>query len=535
MILEQAHLYEALLRWNYFPNQKKGLSELPPILQTRQFTPDIAEIITKERHRHNGYGIAEYKSTRFNNIPRTLGLVHPYAHAKLSKLLIDHWDEYYNIYLNYNSAVRPEMHADGRAFIMNYEDYEKKVSKSLENSFGKNFRAHTDISNCFNSIYTHSVEWALRGFEETKLNRNKGKKEQVRHWAQDLDNLLSQSKRKETHGIPIGPGTSSIVVEIILSKVDKKLSEKGYEFIRYIDDYTCLCETHSKAQEFIRDLGSELSTYKLSLNLAKTAIVEQPEPLQPAWVTELISSKPSIFIDNQFNTRKISLSEAIHYLDHAIRINKNTPDGSVIKFAISSVINHIDEDDKLTFANYVTNLSWHYPILLPFLNEMGIGELHFKISQIPEKLIKIASNSAHHKRSDGMAWPIYYLIKYNLPIPLDIAGEIIKSNDCVSICLLLKDPDTLHLAIDYANTLIDYPDYYKDEYWILLYQLYFANKIENPYINDETFKILKDHNVNFMPDENTKSSAEDYTEMKNMGFIENPSYEDYLLNGARIQ
>lgn len=528
MSFEKEHLYDALLRWNYFPNQKKGHSELPPIFQTRQFTRDIAEIVANEVHRNslNGYGLVEYKSTRFNNIPRTLGLVHPYAHAKLVKHLIDNWSEYNYIYFNDKSAVRPDTYADGRAFIMSYEEYDKKVSKSLKSSFGKNFRAHTDIANCFNSVYTHSVEWAIRGFEEVKQERED--KKNVYHWAKKLDALISQTKRKETHGIPIGPGTSSIIIEIILARIDNILTHKGYEFTRYVDDYTCLCETHSEAQEFISDLGSELGKYRLSLSLAKTVIVEQPEPLQPAWISNLTGAKPLTIIDNEANNRKLFLSETIHFLDHAVRLNKETPDGSVIKFAISSIVRHVNNDDKMTIANYITNLAWHYPILLPFIDDMNIDADLFSVSDLPEKLVKIAEYNAEHSKSDGIAWPLYYLIKNNIDISEQLAEKIIESKDCISICLLSKDPTNLHLTMKFANSLESYNDYIKDEYWLLLYQLFLNGNIENPYKKDKTFDILKAHNVNFMPNPTDQSFGEMFEIYKIFSPDDDLTYSAYL-------
>lgn len=534
MIQNQAHLYEALLRWNYFPNQKKGHSELPPLFQTRQFTPDIAELVAAEKHRKslNGYGLVEYRSTRFNNIPRTLGLVHPYAHAKLVMHLINNWQEYNYIYFNDKSAVKPQAYADGRAFVMSYEEYEDKVSKSLKNSFGKNFRAHTDISNCFNSVYTHSIEWAVRGLEEVKKEREE-KREQP-HWSKELDTLLRQIKRKETNGIPIGPGTSSIIIELILARVDKVLSDKNYEFSRYVDDYTCLCETHSEAQSFINDLGNELSKYRLTLGLAKTIIVEQPEPLQPSWVSSLTAAKPATAIDQEANHRKLFLSEIIHYLDYAVRLNKETPDGSVLKFAVSSIIRHINNDDKMTIANYITNLAWHYPVLLPFIDDLIIDPDEFSVSDLPDKLIKIAEFNSEHRRSDGIAWPLYYLIKNGIDIPSNLAHKTIESKDCISICLLSHNQATTHHAIEFANNLASYNDYIKDEQWLLLYQLYFNNKIENPYPNDNTFNILKTHDVNFMPDIHYDNQAENYLNLKNLGFIQNPSYEHYLTHGATV-
>lgn len=530
MSFEKEHLYEALLRWNYFPNQKKGLSELPPTFTTRQLTPDIANILAdKVSSRKGGYGLVEYKSTRFNNVPRILGIVHPTAHTHLSKVLYENWEEYYDIYINNNSIVRPEAHTDGRAFIMNYENYEKKASRSLRATFGKKFRAHTDISNCFNSIYTHSVEWSLRGLEETKRNRSLKPKDRVKHWSEDLDTKARSTKRNETQGIPIGPGTSSVIVEIILAKIDKKLAKK-YVFDRYVDDYTCLCDSHEQAQEFIRDLSLELNNFKLSLNLNKTSIIELPEPLQPAWVSDLVKSRPSFFIDDDYGTRKITLSEAIHFLDYAVRKNKQTPDGSVIKFAISSIIKHIHKDDVITIADYILNLSWHYPLLLPFLDEININEEDLVHFNPKDKLNKIINHNAHYKRSDGIAWPLYYLKKYKLDIESHVSEQIIKSRDCVSICMLTEHNDSLPLVLDFARQIINLSEFQKDEYWLLLYQLFLKDAIENPYKNDSTFPVLKEHSVNFMPRTTEQTLAEMFTVLKIFNTGENLTYLEHFNN-----
>ena len=44
-------------------------------------------------------------------------------------------------------------------------------------------------------------------------------------------------------------------------------SIKDYGDERYIDDYICFCETYEQEQLFIQQLGKELSTYKLNINL----------------------------------------------------------------------------------------------------------------------------------------------------------------------------------------------------------------------------------------------------------------------------
>ena len=65
---------------------------------------------------------------------------------------------------------------------------------------------------------------------------------------------------------------------------------------------------------------------------------------------------------------------------------------------------------------------------------------------------------------------------------------------------------TAHI-VDFAYNLMCATDYEKDQYWLLLYQLYFDGKIPNPY-DDKCFEVLKKEKVNFMPSKEEKDSTQ---------------------------
>ena len=52
--------------------------------------------------------------------------------------------------------------------------------------------------------------------------------------------LYGRTNSNETSEIPIGPFTSSIISEFLLAKIDVDLSELGFKFKRYVDDYEIL-------------------------------------------------------------------------------------------------------------------------------------------------------------------------------------------------------------------------------------------------------------------------------------------------------
>lgn len=409
--------------------------------------------------------------------------------------------------------------------IMNYEDHHSKALDDAEQSFGMSFRAHTDVANCFGSIYTHSIEWALQGFEVAKSNLSV--KGMPAHWSTDVDKALRWAKRNETTGLPVGPGSSSIAVELILAAVDSKLRE-SFKFVRYVDDYTALCRTYEEAQDFIRTLGKELSQYRLTLNLAKTKIAPLPQPLQESWVSELTNAlSPALREDGE--RAFMTSSEAFQFLDHAVRLNNSTPDGSVIKFAVASIAARVKDQAAAGVLKYVVNLAWHYPILLPYLEQIDARTDDYDRNELAAKLNEIIETNVLHRRSDGMCWALYYLDRLKaMPTNACING-VLDTRDCVAITMLGNFAIALDGVVAYAKQVADAADYVKDQHWLLLYHLYRMGMIANPYSDDVTFEILKEHDVDFFCPEGVESRAEEYCQMVSNPFVEEHQIPSFVL------
>ncbi|MEN2396972.1 antiviral reverse transcriptase Drt4 [Pseudomonas halotolerans] len=505
----ERHFSEALTRWNYFPNQKDSASEMPPCFTTRRFTPEIAEELLKlpiqEARKQHWFDLVEYRVTRYNNISRTLALLHPLAYARLHAKIMANYKEITELTFSNQGAIKIEEHIDGRMIIMNYESHDARTSAALEDTFGKRFRAHTDISNCFGSIYTHSLEWAIQGYEQAKNNLFTKPK----HWSSLLDAAFRNTKRNETSGLPIGPATSNIAVEIILCRIDKVLEGHNFIFTRYIDDYTAYCESHDEAQNFIRLLGQELASYRLSLNLNKTTIKELPEPLQDPWTSLLNNALPKR-TDSE-GVLALNTSEAINFLDFAVRLNKETPDGSVLRYAIGAIACRGTGDAAIAIFNYALNLAWHFPALLPLLEKIDARSEAYDVDATHEKLNTIITVNALHRRSDGMCWALYYLNQLNREPGEDQIKEVINSKDCAAITMLCKFNKSITFAKEYALSVIDNATLYElDQNWLLLYELFLHNHIDNPYTTEGTFDILKKHDVSFFYPVERASHAEQF-------------------------
>jgi len=498
MSVDKDFVLSALLQHNFFPVQSRDKDEMPPVFSSLLFTPEIARKLVRGNKRSSkdypGYDAIDYRRTKFSGVYRNLSIPHPFAYADLSLCIHDNWHQLEYIATNKNSMIRPRRNRDGRLIIMYYKEtankpINEKTEWHLRSAFGKRFMVNTDISSFFPTIYSHAIPWAIKGLKYAKGHRA------TTEWFNKFDAKLTSLKRNETQGVAVGPGTSNIACEVILARVDENLRDEGFVFIRAIDDYTAYCKTEDDTQRFIRRLAEELAKFKLTLHLNKTKIMPLPQTVNEDWITELGIKLPK--------GDSLREKDALNYLDMAVRIAKMSPDGSVLKYAIKSLNGcKLVPKAKSSLLAYVLTLSFHQTALLPLLaglfkRSMLLSSGEFKYAN---PLRSLLSENIINRRSDGMAWTLYYMDKYKVSIDNKTADDIIETEDCIALLLLyrLGDAACKSKILDFAKGL-DRNDLYKlDQYWLLLYQLYHSGKIGNPYKGEDVFEILKDNNVSFL-------------------------------------
>lgn len=493
MSVEGDFVLRALLQHNFFPTQKKSKEELPPVFSSESFTPEVAKKVVAGKARkadgYQGYDAVEYKLTRFNGVARTCSIPHPMAHAQLALCIHEHWDKLDYIANNKISMIRPREHNDGRVIIMDYEKSFEKTRRNLVKSFGRRFIVHTDISNFFPSVYTHAIPWATVGFPHAKQHKPPKYKAE---WFNVLDERVRLTKRNETQGVAIGPATSNIVSEAILARVDEELAGK-FVYTRFIDDYTAYCATEDEAQDFVRRLAEELAKYKLLLNVRKTEVIPLPRALAADWVAELSFALPKGDV--------VSAYDAVNYLNLAVRLAQQSPDGSVLKYALKTLLGR-----KLGFMTdvdvlrYALNLSFHQPVLLPLLEKLFESSMFLGIFFHAEELKRLAHEHARMRRSDAMSWALYFHNRFDVSIDDACADEVVACRDCVPLLLLYLSGEVKHQTrvVDFVKGLDPSDLYELDQYWLLLYQLFFDKVIAAPYGDENAFEVLVAEGVSFV-------------------------------------
>ena len=128
------------------------------------------------------------------------------------------------------------------------------------------FSGHLDIQSCFDSIYTHSIEWAGLGYRFAKDVRRES-------FFSEFDRLMQNSNMGETNGILIGSEISRIFAEVILQAIDCELEQTlrneehlshgiDYAIHRYVDDYHIYTNSHENFEIIERRLAAVCATLK---------------------------------------------------------------------------------------------------------------------------------------------------------------------------------------------------------------------------------------------------------------------------------
>ena len=381
---------------------------------------------------------------------------------------------------------------------MNYDHTSLDMRQALDRSFGKRFIARTDISNFFPSIYSHAIPWALVGHAHAKGHRH------PHEWFNVLDKRSRSTKRNETDGILTGPGTSFILAEVILARIDAEMRQE-FSYKRHIDDYTAYCATEDEAQRFIRELSHRLAQYKLLLNINKTQVTRLPQSLNDDWVSDLTLTIPE--------RENVSTTDALRYLDTAVIIAEKTPDGSVLKYATKTLLGrHPHLNRNTDVLRYVLGLAFHQPALLAviecFLDAISDRDIRDRHRSAFDKML---FDNATWRRTDGMLWVLHFHHRLDIAVSDECAREIVKSRDCMALLLLYWSSGGRYrkTVVEFTNSLDSSEHYERDRYWLLRYELFRAKEPVKLTRNErKVFELLVDEGVTFLDDEHLNSEGD---------------------------
>lgn len=511
--ISSSELFDGLLGYGLFAEK------IPPFLSAENFldfckTPPSGFTFDDSPKKY-----IHYESMRNINVPRVLAIPNPIAYHNQCKVLTDNWDK---LLKYFKDETKTQEHRISRIHIrliddsfkilntcyqdlddIDLDDYPALVQNHLfemnHKNFctddypepnlliGKRYVVKADISNCFPSIYTHSLPWALVTKTYSKSHRSSTE------WFNQIDFYTRNLKDGETHGILIGSHASNLISEIILTAVDKQIYDKDYKYIRNIDDYTCYVETKEKAEEFLVDLSTELKQYGLMLNHKKTEILKLPLASTENWVRKLNS-----FVFS--NDEKLKLSEVRAYLDIALDLMfHNKENSAILNYAIKVLSKkEMTVNAKDYFIKTVHHLVLLYPYLVPLLDEKIFITFSIDQSQI-EKISKDLFQLGESKKLyEAMGYALFFSLKYDFVLINDLYEIVEKSNDAVLLLLAYLHDEKF---VKHSKVTKKYKALARlmkddiDEYWIFIYEVLTFGNLKGEW------RQMKQADISFIKDE----------------------------------
>ena len=120
----------------------------------------------------------------------------------------------------------------------------------------------TDISSFYEHIYHHRIENCIADLFQPGTTIHT-----------QIDRFLSIFASGRSFGLPVGGQCARILAELLMSSIDRRLSDNGVIWHRYVDDFTLITSNQADAYKSLSVLSYALADYGLSLNRTKTTIL----------------------------------------------------------------------------------------------------------------------------------------------------------------------------------------------------------------------------------------------------------------------
>lgn len=245
---------------------------------------------------------------------RRFSLVHPYIYKLLVKEVVENVDTLRDRLLRTTSVDAysiPRMFMDDD--ITQDWKYFSKVDPA-EHLSNHPFIVRADISNFYESIYTHSISWAIHGAEAAK-----GRSRDYTLLGNRLDKLFQNARDGQTNGIPTGNTISDMAAELVLKDIDEAISETierhDIRALRYRDDYLFMCKNKNDARKILDRLSLELSrNHGFALNQAKVKFYTADEYVSSLVSTKISTELPPGVLAENCTLRGEELLDYIHQL-----------------------------------------------------------------------------------------------------------------------------------------------------------------------------------------------------------------------------
>lgn len=423
---------ENLLAKGIFPSQ------IPPCFHTTMLA-DRAYAITRQFNkltltarkcintRPETFSVARISHSR-----RLTSIVNPVTQFYLCHAIAKNWKRLEKHYSRSSlSLSKPALNGESTRAI-SFTPIRKLHEIRMLESAGYKYILISDISQFFPTIYTHTIDWALRGKEKSKESQYKS----LKNLGNDLDKLVRYCQSNQTIGLPIGPDSSHIIAEIIGVGIDLEFTTRlggvpsGF---RFVDDYYLCFESQESAERALAKLTSSMAQFELKINSLKTKIIKIEDISDETWKYPL---QQFPFQDKQIKQK----NDINHYFDLAFNLANKHSDENVMVYAIKKLKGVIIKRQNWSlFESYLCRTAISFPNTLQEIAHIFITYEKYnyikdrvRIERTLNQIIKDHAPLEHHSE---VAWALWLSGELNTKVNMAACELLNEINS--SVCLIL--------------------------------------------------------------------------------------------------
>lgn len=453
---------------------------LPPVFTTKNIWPALSAL-------GDSYSITQkiagdhpvFNASKRGGQRRLFSIPHPLFLRDKSIFFALHWNDIVQLFeASPGSASKPNIDSNGPRYIRIHSHHDlPKIRLTALSKF--KYCLVTDVSRFFPSIYTHSIPWAVNTKAAAKKDFSPNSKNV---WGNKLDFICRQSQSGQTIGIPIGPDTSKIISEIIMSAVDGAfiaLSGKSRPvYVRHVDDYWIGGNSHEECEKHLRNLRSALKQYELDINETKTKIISAKYIFGEAWPYELEKEICEAFSGDPSRSKKAN-SNSMSVLGKVIDRASNEGDDGIIRHII-----RIADENRLWNSNweilehFLAQCAVQFPHSFDYVARVLAWRIR-TVGQVNSNMwVDISRETimqaAPLGRDSEVIWALWLLKELKYKIPKDISDAILPNNGSIVLSFLAhfagrKMASDRNLKIKLRQIVEGNP--YSGTYWPLTLEL----------------------------------------------------------------
>ncbi len=360
--------------------------------------------------------------------------------------------------------------------------YVDGILEKIRASMGYKYKLKLDLSNFYDSIYTHTLEWVTKGRETAKKELRSQNK--TKDLGKDLDKFVRKTNSNETSGIPTGPFTSRIISEFLLVKIDTELSKQGYKFKRYVDDYEFYFKSEDEIINKKEMLNQIFHNYRLQINEQKTEIIKYPYNnnvgINKIYSYYLKKLRTEV---NDKNCRMIIVS----LFSKADEFYKNGSKGAY-KYLFKMLVNVDFKNTWDEVEAFIINTILIIPSLTRFAALIVLNNFNKITDDFKSELFENLKDSCTRKYDNEAQWLFWLLMKMGYEFKVADLEFLLKNSEDTILNIMIiyyadkHKPNSIilqKLIKKYYQKLSQFSIY--SEYWLTVYECY-VNKWFDYYI-----------------------------------------------------